>query len=135
LSGILLVVFLMKGNVFMEEIRWFTKDVARDRWNEPTLNFSEKAVSLNVAAFEYLKPAGRVRIGIDGNTVVIAKSENGELKMDAVNSGRSGRIQSKPLISWLKDEEKVIMKKYGGTYDQTKMMLVFPVERAGEGTV
>lgn len=118
----------------MEEIRWFTKEVARDRWNEPTLNFSEKAVSLNVAAFSYLKPAGRVRIGIEGNTVVISKNENGELKMDAVNSGRSGRIQSKPLIGWLRDEEKIVMKKYVGNYDADREMLVFPVEKVAEVT-
>lgn len=113
-------------------IQWFKKGEAQKRIKRttlPTCNIG-RALSLNIASSQYIPPPTRVNIGYDPqrSVLIIAENkENGEVKVEAVNKGNSGRIVSRPLFQWLK-ENNIKPKKYEGRYDPAINALVFPVD-------
>lgn len=110
-------------------IKWFKKDELAKRLKRvtvPTCNIG-RAVSLNIVSSQYIPPPTKVKIGLDSEErlLIIAEDrDHGEIKVEAVNKGKSGRIVSRPLIQWLKNNG-VRPKKYKGEYDPELKVLVF----------
>jgi hypothetical protein len=115
-----------------KNVQWFKKGEAQKRIKRttlPTCNIG-RALSLNIASSQYIAPPTRVDIGFDAEKSVLVIVENkakGEVKVEAVNKGNSGRIVSRPLFQWLK-ENNIKPKKYEGKYDPVANALVFQVD-------
>ncbi|MEW6173520.1 MAG: hypothetical protein AB1510_10740 [Bacillota bacterium] len=113
-------------------IKWFKKGESQKRTKRttmPTCNIG-RALSLNIASSQHIVPPTRVNVGFDpvnGTLIIAENKEQGEIKVEAVNKGNSGRIVSRPLFQWLK-ENNIKPKKYEGRYDPAMRALIFPLE-------
>ncbi|RDV82865.1 hypothetical protein [Ammonifex thiophilus] len=113
-----------------EKILWF-KPKEAGRWvraGVPTCTIG-KTLSLNVVSARYIKPPTRANVGLDlDQKLLIIKEdpEHGELKVEAVNRGKSGKIVSRTLLRWLKSQG-LSEGRYLGHYDEELKALVFPI--------
>jgi hypothetical protein len=105
------------------------------RFLDPTINITPKgAIHFNLAAVSALGPDIKSAIRLkpifddETNELKFKPDNEGALKLDIINNGRSGRAFSRTFVEWLSSFD-VVLKKYLATWDNKEKALVIKVER------
>ncbi len=105
------------------------------RFLDPTINITPKgAIHFNLAAVGALGPDTKSTIRLkpifddETNELKFKPDNEGALKLDIINNGRSGRAFSRSFVEWLSSFD-VVLKKYLATWDNKEKALVIKIER------
>lgn len=99
----------------------------------PTININPKGIiHLNNIAMSQFKAVNPFRVEAifddDKSELILKRNEEGPLKIDLLNNGKTGKIYSKTFIEWLKNFD-IDLKKYTAKWDEKEQALIIKVDK------